>query len=102
MLLGLKILIIISLLIGIIVCVKGMETKNVLYKGGLYFFLLSFIANIYSLIIPNLLQRLIDKGINNNGLWIRNLSIPPLLLTATALVIFIIFLLKGLNENSGN
>lgn len=79
-----------------------MKTKNVLYKGGLYFFLLSFIENIYSLIIPTFIQRLIDRGINNPGLWIRNLSVPPLLFTSTALVIFIIFLLKGLNENSDN
>lgn len=99
MLLFLKILTTISLIIGIIVCIKGIQTKNILYKGGLSFFLLSFIANIYSLIIPTLLKRLIDKGIDDIGLWIMNLSIPPLIFTAIALIVFIIFLLKGLRES---
>jgi len=100
LLLGLKVLIIAFLLIGIIVCVKGMKTKNVLYKGGFYFFLLLFIEKVYSLIVPTFINRLIDQGIDNPGLWVRNSTIPPLIFTIVALVIFIIFLFKGLNDNS--
>jgi hypothetical protein len=102
MVLGLKILIIVSLLLGIIVCIRGMKKKKILYKGGFYFFLLSFFVNIYSLVIPRFIEKLIDKGVDNPGLWIRNSNIPPLLFTAISLVIFIVFLLKGLSENSNN
>lgn len=103
MLLALKIIIMFALLIGIIVCAIGMKRKNLLYKGGFFFFLLTFIAEVYSLIIRSLadsiVEKLMNKGANNIGFWIMNLNIPYLLLTAAALVIFIIFLLKGLDTN---
>lgn len=103
MLLALKILIMLALIIGIIVCAIGMRRKNLLYKGGFFFFLLTFMAEIYSLIIRSLadsiVEKLMNKGANNIGFWIMNLNIPYLLLTAAALVIFIIFLLKGLDTN---
>lgn len=98
MLLGINILIIVCSLIGIIVCVKGMKTENVLYKGGFYFFVLFFIERIYSLIAPKFIKRLIDQGVDNPGLLVRNSTIPSLILTTIAIVIFIIFLFKGLNE----
>lgn len=102
MLLGLWVLIIACSLIGIVVCVTGMKTKNILYKGGFYFFLFLFIERMYSLIVPRIIQSLIEQGIDNPGLWVYYSSIPPLIFTAIALVIFIIFLFKGLNESSNN
>ena len=102
MLLGLWILIIACSLIGIVVCVMGMKTKNILYRGGFYFFLLLFIERMYSLIVPRYILRLINQGIDNPGLWVNYSKIPPLIFTTIALVIFITFLFKGLKENSNN
>ena len=102
MVLGLKVLMIISLLIGIITCIRGMKQKKILYKGIFYFLLLSLFADIYSLVIPRFIDKLIDKGVDNPGLWIMNLNIPPLLITAISIIVLIIFLIKGLNENSNN
>lgn len=102
LILVLRILIIVCSLIGIVLCVKGMKTKNILYRGGFYFFLLLFIEKMYSLITPIYIQRLIDQGVESPGLLVRNSSIPPLIFTSSALVIFIIFLIKGLNENYDN
>lgn len=100
MLFVLNILIVVCSLIGIIVCAMGMKTKNILYKGGLFFFILFLIEKLYSLIIPIFIQRLIVHGIDNPGLWVRNLSIPPLLLMAIAVIILVIFLIRGLRENT--
>jgi hypothetical protein len=100
--LGLNILIIACSLIGIVVCAMGTKTKNILYKGGVYFFLLFFIERIYSLIVPIFISRLIEQGIDKPGLLVRNSTILPLILMAVALVIFIIYLFKGLNESSCN
>jgi hypothetical protein len=98
---GLRILIIACSLIGIVVCAVGMK-KNILYKGGLYFFLLFFIESMYSLIVPGFISRLIEQRIDNPGLWVHILSIPPLIFTAVALVVFLIYLYKGLNNSSNN
>lgn len=98
MILGLNILIIVCSLLGIIVCVQGMKTKNILYKGGFYFFVLFFIERVYSLIVPIYIQRIIDQGVDNPGLWVRNSIIPPLLFIATALIILITFLIRGINK----
>lgn len=95
----LNFLIMVCSLIGIIVCALGMKTKNILYKGGLFFFILLLIEKLYSLITPVLIQRIIVHGVDNPGLWVRNLSIPPLLLMATAIIILLVFLFKGLREN---
>ena len=100
MLVGLKILIIACSLIGIVVCAMGMKTNNILYKGGFYFFLLFFIERIYSLIVPRFITRVIEQGIDNPGVLVRNSTIPPLILTSLALVIFIIYLFKGLSKSS--
>jgi hypothetical protein len=98
-----QILVLISLLTGIIICGIGMKTKNILYKGGFFFFLLSFIASVYSLamrfVMNVIIQNLTDKGANNIGRWVANLNIPGTLFTAAGLVIFIIFLLRGLDQN---
>lgn len=102
MLLVLNILIIICSLTGIILCVLGMKTKNILYKGGLFFFILLLIEKLYSLIVPIFIQRLLVHGVDNPGLWVRNLSIPPLLLMAIAVIILLLFLFRGLRENSNN
>lgn len=102
MLIGLRSLIIVCSLIGIVVCVIGMKSKNIIYKGGFYFFLLFFIGEIYSLIVPIFISRLIDQGIDNPSILVRNSTIPPLIFTASALVIFIIYLLQGLNKSSIN
>lgn len=102
LIIGLNILIIACSLIGVVVCAMSMKTKNILYKGGFYFFLLFFIERIYSLIVPRFISRLIEQGIDNPGLLVRNSTIPPLIFMAVALVIFIIYLFKGLNESSGN
>lgn len=93
----LNILIIICSFVGIIVCVKGIK-KNILYRGGLYFFILLIIEKLYSLIVPIIIQRLVVQGIDNPGLWIKNLTIPPLLLMAIAVIILVIFLIRGLRE----
>jgi len=98
MLIGLKILIIACSLIGIVVCAMGMKTKNILYKGGFYFFLLLFIEKVYSIIVPRFILRLIKQGIDNPGLLVNYSNIPPLILTAVALVIFIYFCLKDLKQ----
>lgn len=95
----LNFLIMVCSLIGIIVCALGMKTKNILYKGGLFFFILLLIEKLYSLITPVFIQRIIGHGVDNPGLWVRNLSIPPLLLMATAIIILLVFLFKGLREN---
>lgn len=102
LLLYLNILIIACLLIGIVVCAMGMKTKNIVYKGGFYLFLLFFIQKIYSLIVPKFITRLIKRGTDNSGVLLRNLNIPPLIFTSAALVIFIIYLFKGLNKSSNN
>ena len=102
MLLGLRVLIIVCPLVGIVICAKGMKTKNILYKGGFYFFLLLFIEKVYSLIVPSYIQRLIDQGIDNPGILVRNSTIPSLIFTAIALVVFLIYLFKGLNKSSNN
>lgn len=102
MLVGLNILIIACSLIGIVVCAMGMKTKNILYKGGFYFFLLFFIERIYSLIVPRFITRLIEQGIESPGVLVRNSTVPPLIFTSVALVIFIIYLFKGLNKSSNN
>lgn len=102
MIFGLNIIIIVSLIIGTIVCIRGMKTKNVLYKGGFCFFLLSMISKIYSLIIPGFIDKLIENGVDNPGLWVRNLNIPSLLLQAASLVLFLIFLIMGLNYKSND
>ncbi|MGF7142012.1 hypothetical protein HNQ56_000422 [Anaerotaenia torta] len=94
----LNILIIICSVIGIIVCAKGIK-KNILYRGGLYFFILLLIEKLYSLIVPIFIEKLIAHGIDNPGLWIRNLTIPPLLIMAIAIIILVIFLIRGLREN---
>lgn len=99
---GLWILIFICSLIGIIVCVMGMKSKNVLYKGVFYFLVLFIIERIYSLIIPTYILRLIDKGVDNPGLWIRISEIPPVALMAIALIILILYLFRGLRNNSDN
>ena len=98
MLIGLKILIIACSLIGIVVCAMGMKTKNILYKGGFYFFLLLFIEKVYSIIVPRFILRLIKQGIDNPGLLVNYSNIPPLILTAVALVIFIYFCLNDLKQ----
>ncbi|MCM8901810.1 hypothetical protein KVG29_11365 [Caldicoprobacter algeriensis] len=96
-----------SLVVGILVCARGMKTRNVLYKGGFYFFLLSFVAHVYNLILRSsmgsIIQHIRDKGegIQNISLWVMNLNIPSSLLTAAALIIFIVYLLKGVIENKG-
>jgi len=100
-LIGLRILIIVCSLIGIAVCAMGMK-NNIFYKGGLYFFLLFFIESMYSLIVPGFISRLIEQRIDNPGHWVHILSIPPLIFTAAALVILLIYLCKGLNKNSNN
>jgi hypothetical protein len=101
MLLGLRLLIIACLLVGIIVCTMGMKTKNILYRGGFYFLIFLFMEEIYSLIAPPYIQRLIDQGIDNPGLLVKNSTVPPLILTAVALIIYLIYLLRGLkNSNS--
>lgn len=102
MLVGLNILIIACSLIGIVVCAMGMKTKNILYKGGFYFFLLFFIERIYSIIVPRFITRLIEQGVDNPGVLVRNSTIPPLIFTSVALIIFIICLFKGLNKSSDN
>jgi hypothetical protein len=104
MLMFLTVLITISLVVGTLVCARGMRTRNVLYKGGFYFFLLSFVAHVYNLILRSsmgsIIQHLRDKGegIQNISLWVMNLNIPSSLLTAAALIIFIVYLLKGFTE----
>jgi len=98
----LNFLIMVCSLIGIIVCVLGMKTKNILYKGGLFFFILLLIEKLYSLIVPIYIQRFIARGIDNPGLWVRNLAIPPLLLMAIAVIILLVFLFRGLRKNSNN
>jgi len=102
MLVGLKILIIACSLIGIVVCAMGMKTKDILYKGGFYFFLLFFIERIYSIIVPRFITRLIEQGVDNPGVLVRNSTIPPLILISVALIIFIICLFKGLNKSFNN
>ena len=99
--LGLNILIIACSLIGIVVCAMGTKTKNILYKGGVYFFLIFYREDIF-LIVPIFISRLIEQGIDKPGLLVRNSTILPLILMAVALVIFIIYLFKGLNESSCN
>ncbi len=102
MLLGLWVLIIACSLIGIVVCTMGMKTKNVLYRGGFYFFILLLIERVYSLIAPKIIQRLIEQGVDNPGLWVYYSGIPSLIFTSLGLVIFIIFLFKGLKQSSSN
>lgn len=98
MILGLNILIIACSLLGIIVCVKGVKTKNIIYRGGVYFFTILLIERVYSLIVPIYIQNLIDQGVDNPGLWVRNSAIPPLLFIAIALIILITFFIRGLNK----
>jgi len=100
MLLVLNVLIIACSLMGIIVCAKGMKTGNILYRGGFYFFIFLFVEKMYSLIVPSYVQRLIDKGIDNPGLLVRNSTIPPLLFTAVALIMFLIYCIKGFYKNT--
>jgi len=102
MLIGLRILIVACSLLGIVVCAIGMKSKNIIYKGGFYFFLLFFIEEMYSLITPVFISRLIEQGIDNPGILVRNSTIPPLIFTALALVIFIIYLFQGLDKSSIN
>ena len=102
LLLYLNILIIACLLIGIVVCAMGMKTKNIVYKGGFYLFLLFFIQKMYSLIVPICITKIIERETHNPGILLRNLNIPPLIFTSVALVIFIIYLFKGLNKSSNN
>ena len=80
----------------------GMKTKNILYRGGFYFLIFLFMEEIYSLIAPPYIQRLIDQGIDNPGILVRNSTIPSLIFTAIALVVFLIYLFKGLNKSSNN
>lgn len=96
----LNILIITFYILGIIVCALGMKTKNIIYKGGLFFIVLMLIEKMYSLFVPNYIMRRIDQGVDNPGLLVRNLSIPPLIIISIALIILIVFLIKGLNKNS--
>lgn len=98
----LNILIITFYILGIIVCALGMKTKNILYKGGFYFFVLLLIENMYSLFVPYYIQKRIDQGVDNPGLLVRNSSIPPLIIIALAQIILITFLIKGLNKNSNS
>lgn len=101
MLIGvLWILITVCIILGIIVCAVGMKTKNVLYKGGFYFFILIFLENIYSTVYPRYIQKIIDQGLDNPGLWLRNLTIPSKVLTVMAFIILIVYLFKGLNDKS--
>jgi len=102
LIIGLNILIIACSLIGVVVCAMGMKTKNILYEGGFIFFLLFFAERIYSLVVPRFISMLIEQGIDNPGFLVRNSTIPPLILMAAALVIFITYLFKGINESSGN
>jgi len=102
LIIGLNIIIIACSLIGIVACAMGMKTKNILYKGGFYFFILFFVERIYSLIVPIFVSRLIEQGIDRPGLLVRNSTIPPLVLIAVALVISIIYLFKGFNKSSDN
>jgi hypothetical protein len=57
---------------------------------------------VYSLIVSSYIERLIDQGIDKPGLLIRYLNIPPLIFTAMALVVFLIYCLKGLYNSSDN
>ena len=102
MILGLRVLILVCSLIGIVVCRKGMKTKNILYRGSFYFFLLLLIEKVYSLIMPSYIEKLIDQGIDNPGLLVTNSTIPPLILTAVGLVVFLIYMFKGINKSSSN
>jgi len=60
------------------------------------------IEKVYSLIVSSYIERLIDQGIDKPGLLIRYLNIPPLIFTAMALVVFLIYCLKGLYNSSDN
>lgn len=67
-----------------------------------YFLVLFIIERIYSLIIPRYILRLIDKGVDNPDFWISISGIPPVALMAIALIILIIYLIRGFRNNSDN
>mgnify|MGYP001009832066 FL=1 len=95
----LQILTLSFLLIGMIVCKKGMKSGNVVYKGGFYFFLFSFLSNLCSFVLGHsmntIIQRLTDRGAQDIGVWVYRLSIPSSVLNVIGLIIFIVCLLAG-------
>ncbi|MGI6538374.1 MAG: hypothetical protein ACOX22_08635 [Caldicoprobacterales bacterium] len=90
-----------SLLIGMIICFYGSKSKKLLYKGGFFFFLFSFLSKLYSLIlryyIESLARHLTEKSSRSIGFWLAYLPVPGDLLALTGIIIFIVYLSKGLS-----
>lgn len=96
---GLQLLTFMIYLAGMIICVIGMQSKKLLYKGGFFFFLFSLLSILYSTILrfsmDSIIQRLTDRGASI-GLWLANLGIPAVLLNFIGLIILVACLLSGL------
>lgn len=100
---GLMIIKISCYLLGALVCIRGMKTKNILYKGGLYFFTLMLMEKIYTIILQlnyDRIVQLFNKIELNIGYWIMLVTVPSSLLHIAAIAILVIYLIKGLNANS--
>ncbi len=94
------------LIVGIIVCAIGYK-KNNCFKGGLFFFIFSVLANIVRIMssyAANIfIQRYIDLiGAKRINFVLQFFDLPGFVLSSTGFIIFIIFLVKGLNENKHN
>lgn len=99
---ALSLLITIALLAGTLICARGMRTGDLLYKGGFWFFLLSFLSRLYTWIrnpiMDRIIQNLAERGADGIGRWVVVSQIPSSLLDAAALIILAAFFLAGLND----
>jgi hypothetical protein len=104
---ALEILTILMLLVGFIVCCKGMKLGNVVYKGGFFFFLFSLLSKLYTITLrysmDAVLAYLQEKSAMTVGYLVYSLGIPATLLNAIGLVLFVSYLIKGISTiNAAN
>lgn len=99
----LELLTLVFLLMGMIVCLKGMKSENIVYKGGFFFFLFTILSKLYTFIVRYSMDAIIEflqeKSGQSIGYWVANLGIPASLLTAAGLIIFVVHLLMGLSTS---
>ncbi|HOB19672.1 MAG TPA: hypothetical protein PK830_04925 [Candidatus Atribacteria bacterium] len=90
------------LAVGAIVCGIGYR-KHYCYKGGLFFFIFSLLANIASLISSyagNIyIQRNITRiGTERLGIMLQLFDLPAFVLSTIGMILFLLYLVKGLNQ----
>lgn len=91
------------LIIGVMVCAKGMAARSILHKGGFFFCLFYLIEHIYTLVFRLFVDRIvqsISQGGGSVGYTLYLLQIPSTVLRFIAFFILILCFYLGLSRQT--